>query len=278
VPPAAQQRRRGRPPRSKNKRKAHAYITKKEENDLELAIKLRNDGVITTSGAPFEASDDQEISDLVGRGVFKFERYNERLHSKIRIFKSRLVREVKGKTTKPYEKSRLVIQGYQDYGKEAILTQSPTIQRCSQRLIMSLAPELVQRGMSVELRDITQAYPQAQTTLKRTILAYLPTELIPRYPKGTLLHVIKPLYGIAEAGVHWWTTYHGHHCKELDMSTSTYDPCLLITKSANAFGIVSMQTDDTLMLGTPAFSSLEERKIQKAKFRSKPKSILTLGT
>ncbi|KAF7565969.1 hypothetical protein PtrM4_054030 [Pyrenophora tritici-repentis] len=278
VPPAAQPRRRGRPPGSKNKRKGHAYITKKEQDDLELAIKLRTDGVITTAGAPFEASDDQEISDLVGRGVFKFEQYDERLHSKIRIFKSRLVREVKGKTTKPYEKSRLVIQGYQDHGKETILTQSPTIQRCSQRLIMSLAPGLVQSGMSVELRDITQAYPQAQTTLKRTILAHLPTELVHRYPRGTLLHVIKPLYGIAEAGVHWWTTYHGHHCKELDMSTSTYDPCLLITNSddADIFGIVGMQTDDTLMLGTPAFSSLEEKKIQKAEFRSKPKARLTL--
>ena len=276
VPLAAQPRKRGRPPGSKNKRKAYAYITKKEENDLELAIKLRNDGVITTSGAPFEASDDQEISDLVGRGVFKFERYDDRLHNGIRIFKSRLVREVKGKTTKPYEKSRLVIQGYQDHGKEAILTQSPTIQRCSQRLIMTLASALGQHGMTVQLRDITQAYPQAQTTLNRTILAHLPTELVHRYPKGTLLHVIKPLYGIAEAGVHWWTTYHGHHCKELDMSTSTYDPCLLITNSdADVFGIVGMQTDDTLMLGTAAFMSLEEKKIQKAKFRSKLKAVLT---
>ena len=105
--------------------------------------------MITTSGAPFEASDDQEINDLVGRGVFKFEQYDERLHGNIRIFKSRLVREVKGKTNKPYEKSRLVIQGYQDHGKEAILTQSPTIQRCSQRLIMSLAPELIYRGMTI---------------------------------------------------------------------------------------------------------------------------------
>jgi hypothetical protein len=41
--------------------------------------------------------------------VFKFEQYDERLHGRIRIFKSRLVREVKGKTTKPYEKSCLVI-------------------------------------------------------------------------------------------------------------------------------------------------------------------------
>jgi len=67
---------------------------------------------------------------------------------------------------------------------------------------MALAPVLVQRDMSIELRDITQAYPQAQTNLKRTILAHLPTELVSRYLEGTLLYVIKPLYRIAEAGVH----------------------------------------------------------------------------
>ena len=135
------------------------YITKKEETNYKLAIKLRNNRVITTLGAPFKASDKQEISNLVGCRVFKFKLYNKELHSRIRIFKSRLVREVKGKTTKPYEKSRLVIQGYQDHGKEAILTQSPTIQRCSQRVIIALAPVLVQQGITVELRDITQAYP-----------------------------------------------------------------------------------------------------------------------
>ena len=61
---------------------------------------------------------------------------------------------------------------------------------------------LVQRGMSIELRNITQAYLQAQTNLKRTILAYLPTKLTSRYLEGTLLYVIKPLYRIAKAGVY----------------------------------------------------------------------------
>jgi hypothetical protein len=59
------------------------------------------------------------------------------------------------------------------------------------------------------------------------------------------------------------------------MSTSTYDPCLLITNvDTDVFGIVGMQTDDTLMLGTATFSSLEEKKIQKAQFRSKLKTVL----
>jgi hypothetical protein len=60
------------------------------------------------------------------------------------------------------------------------------------------------------------------------------------------------------------------------MSTSTYDLCLLITNSdAGVFGIVGMQTDDTLMLMIATFLLLEEKKIQKAKFRSKPEAVLT---
>jgi hypothetical protein len=84
-------------------------MTKKEEANHKLALKLRNNRVITTPGSPFKASDDQEISDLVGCGVFKFEQYNKEQHSGIRIFKSRLIQEVKGKTTKLYKKSCLVI-------------------------------------------------------------------------------------------------------------------------------------------------------------------------
>jgi hypothetical protein len=61
------------------------------------------------------------------------------------------------------------------------------------------------------------------------------------------------------------------------MSTSTYDPCLLVTnRDADAFRLVSMQTNDTLMLRTATFSSLEEKKLEEAQFRSKPKTVLTL--
>lgn len=57
-------------------------------------------------------------------------------------------------------------------------------------------------GMILELRDITQAYPQAQIELFRTILAEILDVLKPKYPIKTVIRVIKPLYGIAEAKVH----------------------------------------------------------------------------
>jgi hypothetical protein len=80
-------------------------------------------------GLPFEASTRQEIDGLIARGVFQFEQYNPAKHASVRIFNSRIVNEIKGKATNcPFKKSRLVIQGYNDVGKEVILTQSPTIQ------------------------------------------------------------------------------------------------------------------------------------------------------
>jgi hypothetical protein len=145
---------------------------------------------------------------MFAAGVLKPQLYSVKTHGKSKIFNSRMVREVKGKNTPlPYEKSRLIIQGYNDNDKKNILTKSPIIQRCSQRLIFAIAPTLIMQGMQLCLRDITQAYPQSRDPLQRVILAHLPKELKRKYPDGTILRVIKPLYGIAEAGVHWFDTY-----------------------------------------------------------------------
>jgi len=138
---------------------SQVYLSKKEEDDRTLTLKLRQDGIITTPGEPFEQSDITEINDLIAREVFHFIKFNPKVHGNQRIFKTRLVREVNGKNIKPYEKSRLVVQGYGDEEKETLLTQSPTIQRMSQRLILTLGPSLIKYfSAKGELRDITQAY------------------------------------------------------------------------------------------------------------------------
>ena len=86
--------------------------------------------------------------------------------------------------------------------------------------------------------------------------------------------VIRPLYGIAEAGTHWWATYSKHHRDKLFMTTSTYDPYLLITITENSFGIVRMQTDDTIILADERFSTLEENELLNVKFTVKSKEKL----
>jgi hypothetical protein len=107
-----------------------AYLSPKEISDYAFAIKLRKDNVINTPGAPFEESDNIEVIDLITRDIVAFERFDSTKYTG-RLFKSRMVHEVKGKNDTSYEKSRWVIQGYNDHGKERIFTQSPTIQRMS---------------------------------------------------------------------------------------------------------------------------------------------------
>ena len=80
-----------------------------------------------------------------------------------------------------------------------------------------------------------------------------------------------------EAGNHWFNTYHRHHLKKLHMGESTYDPCLLYTNS-NGFGVVGLQTDDTLFLADNTFATAEESMLKEAGFLAKEREKLTLTT
>ena len=63
------------------------------------------------------------------------------------------------------------------------------------------------------------------------------------------------------------------------METSTFDPCLLVTRNKDGpFGMVAMQTDDTLILGDDAFVELEYIKLEKAKLMVKPIESLARDT
>ena len=120
------------------------------------------------------------------------------------------------------------------------------------------------------LQDITQAYTQSKTELNRTIICYLPIKLKKKYLEGTILLVVKLLYGLAETGNHWFATYLNHHKEKLGMEMSPYDTCLFITKNGGEnFGIARLQIDDTLNVETEAFTKKEETEIMKAKFKAK---------
>jgi hypothetical protein len=61
------------------------------------------------------------------------------------------------------------------------------------------------------------------------------------------------------------------------MKESTYDPCLLYTNK-NGFGVVSLQTDDTLFLADKSFAEAEEPELNKANFLAKARKQLTSTT
>ncbi len=91
-----------------------------------------------------------------------------------------------------------------------------------------------------------------------------------------ILRIIKPLYDVLEIETHWFNTYHDHHKKNLNMSKSTYDFCLLFINQNESFEVIEMQTDDTLMLRDDRFAELEESELKKAKLMFKKRKMLII--
>ena len=58
-------------------------------------------------------------------------------------------------TNKAFKKSRLVVQAYNDNEKSLVLTQSPTIQHVSQRIILTITPMILTNEISLNIRDIS---------------------------------------------------------------------------------------------------------------------------
>jgi len=111
----------------------------------------------------------------------------------VRIFNSRFVDEIKNEgTDKAFEKSRLVVQAFNDTDKDLALTQAPTIQWVSQRIILSITAILRDKGLGLYLRDISQAYVQSNTQLNRDFFVRPPKELQQQLqlPKGSILRII----------------------------------------------------------------------------------------
>lgn len=62
------------------------------------------------------------------------------------------------------------------------------------------------------------------------------------------------------------------------MEISTFDPCLLISNSNKQFAVVSIQTDDALILTDMNWSILEETELSNASFKAKEKLKLSRDT
>ncbi|KAI0994040.1 hypothetical protein K3495_g14144 [Podosphaera aphanis] len=82
------------------------------------------------------------------------------------IYKAKFIDDIKNKESEEwFEKSRLCIAAWGDKDKWTVLTQSPTIQRASQRAILAIAPLMSAKGMFIYDRDFEQAFTQSKTTI-----------------------------------------------------------------------------------------------------------------
>ncbi len=231
----------------------------------------------------FAESRRKEINGLLEKRVFELIIIDAVLRD-VRIFNSRFVDEVKHSgTADVYEKFRLVIQAYNDHDKTLVLTQSSTIQRMSQRIILALTACI--SDCHLYLRDITQAYVQSKTSLNRQFFIRSPFEL--DLSKDSILRVVKLLYGVLETEAHWFNTYQKHHKEKLLMVESIFDFCLLHIIQIdsiefifiNRFGVIDIQTDDTLILADDEFVTLEQNELVRARltFKQREKLISTIS-
>jgi hypothetical protein len=231
----------------------------------------------------FAESRQKELLGLIEKGVFKVVNMDD-IPEGARVFKSGFVDEVKHiGTPQAYEKSRYVIKAWGEQEKHQVLTQSPTIQRASQRLILAVAAmRMGKKGEKMHgkkfrlwLRDITQAYVQSKTNLIRRFFFWPTIELkkLMRMTISQIVEAIKPLYGVPESGNHWFNTYIKWLMEQLKLLMSTYDPCLL--GSLEPFCILGLQTDDTLFLSDDQWTALEQECLKIAGFMAKEKQELT---
>jgi hypothetical protein len=120
---------------------------------LAFAVVFKLDSIVHIALSQFAAFRQKEINDFIEKSVFRSVSKNN-VSSDIRIFNFRFVNEIKHlDIDKIFEKSRLVMQPFNDQNKNLILTQSSIIQRINQRLLVCLI--VVFSKMNLYLWNIT---------------------------------------------------------------------------------------------------------------------------
>ena len=83
--------------------------------------------------------------------------------------------------------------------------------------------------------------------------------------------VLKLLYKIIKAGTYQWAIYSKHYKEKLLMIIFIFNPCFLITTIGTLFRIVSMQTNNIIILEDDQFLTFKKDKLIKANLIAKPK-------
>jgi len=98
------------------------FLTEKKTRNKQISIELCAKGIIITLSELFAISRRKKINKLLIKGIFELISSNSKEINNQRIFSLRLINKVKSiGTVIPYEKSRLVIQVFNDENKKIVL-------------------------------------------------------------------------------------------------------------------------------------------------------------
>jgi hypothetical protein len=121
------------------------------------------------------------------------------------------------KSTGP--KSRLIVFATND--KQDGLTGAPTVQSYSTRCAFAFAA--CRPDLTGKCRNVSTAFLQSDSTISRRVFM-LPQPDMGLTPES-LLRVVRLLYGLPDAPLHWYSAYSRYHRETLGMDAAAHDPC-----------------------------------------------------
>eukprot|EP00168_Porphyra_purpurea_P009868 TRINITY_DN2422_c0_g1_i11.p2 TRINITY_DN2422_c0_g1~~TRINITY_DN2422_c0_g1_i11.p2 ORF type:complete len:307 (-),score=86.12 TRINITY_DN2422_c0_g1_i11:1032-1952(-) len=161
-------------------------------------------------------------------------------------------------------KARYVAQGNRDQAKQFVVHNLATLRQRSTRVLTSTAANL---GLRLFADDITQAYLQSEEKFTRRI--YLRPRPADRHlfglEEGELLLILRPLYGVCDAGDYWHATLSKHIEEDLSMTPLVSDPAMYFKRDdvGGILGLLAAYVDDVYMAGNGRFQKQAESTLQR---------------
>jgi len=224
-----------------------------------------------TPTAAFQAAAKAEVDGLLTRGAMRPVARSS-LPTGSNIIRGRFVFTLKDVGTSDEKpKARYVAQGHLDKAKQFMVHNLATLRQRSTRLLVLTSAVLQFRLFS---HDINQAYLQSRDTLARTL--YLDPRPEDRHlfdlTDDEVLLLVRPLYGVCDAGDYWFVTLQWHVRKDLLMTPLSSDPALYMRKGVNGLvGLMGTFVDDCLLGGTDEFQTATKTTLRV--FEAKPRQM-----
>jgi hypothetical protein len=210
----------------------------------------------------------KEIEGLLNRGTFRIVLRSD-IPQHANKLSARYVLAIKDPNTdREVWKARLILGGHRDLEKHIMVRSSTTVQQRSLRLLFALAAAF---GWKIWTQDITQAYLQSSGELVRKIYVdkFHGVDELDIAPDEAL-QLLRPLYGLADSGDHWWREFNDHHRNKLNMATTSTDASLYYRVTTDCLnGLTGVYVDDTISAGTPEFDRITQ--MTENLYEAKPK-------
>ena len=191
-----------------------------------------------------------EVRDLLKRGTFKV-LLKEELPDGANALTARFVLAIKSNADgKIKYKARYVIGGHRDRLKPFLVHGAQSLQASSARLLLALAAML---DFDVWSCDVKLAYLQSSEPLTRRVFISNPAPEFELHP-NECFELLRPLYGLSDAGDLWHQTLNAHLVNELQFTPTKADPSLYLAHDNDTLiGLNGSYVDDLLRAGTPTF-------------------------